>query len=219
MRVVIAEDSFLLREAVVHLLETTGRVDVVATVGTLEDLLAAVDEHHPDAVLTDIRMPPTFTDEGVRAADALRQAHPRTGVVVLSQHLQPSYAVALFEAGSEGRGYLLKERVSAADQIADALSAVAEGGSVVDPRVVETLIEARRRGRESLLEHLTPRERQVLAEMAEGRNNAAIGAHLGLPERAVEKHSNAVFAKLCLTEEPDVNRRVKAVLLFLAENG
>lgn len=214
---VVADDAFLLREAVVHLLESTGRIEIVAAVGTLDDLLAAVARGRPDAVLTDIRMPPTSTDEGVRAAHALRRSHPDVGVVVLSQHLEPAYAVGLFDEGSHGRGYLLKERVSASDELVDALETVAGGGSVVDPRVVETLV-SQRRAPDSLLRHLTPREHQVLTEMAEGRNNAAIGARLGLPERAVEKHSNAVFAKLCLTQEPDVNRRVKAVLLFLAEH-
>jgi DNA-binding NarL/FixJ family response regulator len=165
-------------------------------------------------------MPPTGTDEGIRAALALREAHPATGVVVLSQFADPAYALALLERGSEGRAYLLKERVSDASQIVHAIEEVARGGSVIDPLVVEALV-AKRTGRKAAgLDRLTPREREVLEQMAQGRNNAGIAQALYLSERAVEKHINSLFSKLGLSEEPDVHRRVKAVLLYLsAEQG
>ena len=217
IRVVIAEDSYLVREGVVRLLEAQDGVEVVGACGDLDQLLATVDAELPDVVLTDIRMPPTGTDEGVRAANALRERHPEIGVVMLSQYAEPAYALALLEHGSAGRAYLLKERVSDVDQLLRAMREVADGGSVIDPRIVEGLVEARARRRDSPLEHLTPREREVLAEMAQGRNNAGVAAALGLSERAVEKHINSVFSKLGLSEEPDVHRRVKAVLLYLAD--
>jgi DNA-binding NarL/FixJ family response regulator len=162
-------------------------------------------------------MPPTGTDEGVRAANELRHSAPNVGVVVLSQYVEPAYALALLERGSEGRAYLLKERVSDIDQLRHAIDEVARGGSVIDPKVVEALVAARTKGRESPLRFLTPREQEVLAEMAQGRNNAGIADVLGLSERAVEKHINSVFAKLALSEEPDSHRRVKAVLLYLSD--
>jgi DNA-binding NarL/FixJ family response regulator len=217
IRVVIAEDSYLVREGVVRLLETSDDVEVVATAEDYDTLLSATDEHAPDVVLTDIRMPPTGTDEGVRAAAELRDRHPEIGVVVLSQFVEPGYALALLEHGSSGRAYLLKERVSDIDQLLRAVREVAGGGSVIDPRVVEALVEARARRPDSPIDRLTPREREVLAEMAQGRNNAGVASALGLSERAVEKHINSVFSKLGLSEEPDVHRRVKAVLLYLAE--
>ena len=164
-------------------------------------------------------MPPTGTDEGVRAANELRSRAPETGVVVLSQYVEPGYALALLEHGSEGRAYLLKERVSDIGQLRHAIDEVARGGSVIDPKVVEVLVEARTRGHESPLRFLTPREHEVLAEMAQGRNNAGIADALGLSERAVEKHINSVFAKLALSEEPDSHRRVKAVLLYLSDQS
>jgi len=164
-------------------------------------------------------MPPTGTDEGVRAANELRERHPDVGVVVLSQYVEPAYALALLDAGSDGRAYLLKERVSDVDQLLRAIREVVDGGSVIDPRVVETLVDARGRHRDSPLDQLTPREREVLSEMAQGSNNAGVAAALGLSERAVEKHINSVFSKLHLTEEPDVHRRVKAVLVFLADSS
>jgi DNA-binding NarL/FixJ family response regulator len=217
VRVVIAEDSYLVREGVVRLLDTSDDVEVVGTADDYDSLLAATDEHAPDVVLTDIRMPPTGTDEGVRAAAELRNRHPEIAVVVLSQFVEPGYALALLEHGSSGRAYLLKERVSDVDQLLAAIREVASGGSVIDPRVVEALVEARSRRPDSPVERLTPREREVLAEMAQGRNNAGVAAALGLSERAVEKHINSVFSKLGLSEEPDVHRRVKAVLLYLSE--
>jgi DNA-binding NarL/FixJ family response regulator len=218
IRVVVAEDNYLVREGVVRLLGTETGIEVVAAVEDFDALLAAVDADPPDVVLTDIRMPPTGTDEGVRAANVIRDAHPEVGVVVLSQYVEPAYALALFEHGSDGRAYLLKERVSDVDVLRRAIEAVTTGGSVIDPRVVEALVTARARP-QSPLDFLTPRESEVLAEMALGRNNAGIGAALGLSERAVEKHINSLFAKLGVASEPDVHRRVKAVLLHLAERS
>jgi DNA-binding NarL/FixJ family response regulator len=204
---------------VARLLEREPEVDVIATCGDYDALLAAVAEHEPDVVLTDIRMPPTGTDEGVRAAAEIRRTHPGTGVVVLSQYAEPAYALGFLEHGSERRAYLLKERVSDLDQLRRAIVAVHEGGSVIDPKVVDALVASRARGVESPVARLTPREREVLAEMAQGKNNAGIASALVLTERAVEKHINSMFSKLGLTEEPDVHRRVKAVLLYLGERG
>jgi DNA-binding NarL/FixJ family response regulator len=219
IRVLVAEDNYLVREGVTRLLATEPDVEVVGACEDLDGLLAAVAADPPDVVLTDIRMPPTGTDEGVRAANELRTSHPEVGVVVLSQYVEPGYALALLEDGSERRAYLLKERVSDVDQLLHAIREVAAGGSVIDPKVVEALVAARSRRRDSPLDHLTPREREVLGEMAQGRNNAAVAAALGLSERAVEKHINSVFAKLALSEEPDAHRRVRAVLVYLADAG
>ena len=215
IRVVVAEDTYLVREGVVRLLGTEPDLDVVAAYDDFDSLIAGVEADPPDVVITDIRMPPTGTDEGVRAANLIRASHPEVGVVVLSQYVEPDYALALLEHGSDGRAYLLKERVSDVDVLRRAIEAVASGGSVIDPRVVEALVAARARP-QSPLDFLTPRESEVLAEMALGRNNAGIGAALGLSERAVEKHINSLFAKLGVTSEPDVHRRVKAVLLHLS---
>ena len=217
IRVVVAEDNYLVREAVVRLLESSDEVVVVGACEDYDQLLATVESAHPEVVITDIRMPPTGTDEGVRAAKQLRIDHPDIGVVVLSQYVEPTYALELLDAGSERRAYLLKERVSDVEQLLRAIQEVARGGSVIDPKVVEALVTARSRRADSRLEFLTPREQEVLAEMAQGRNNAAVAAALGLSERAVEKHINSVFSKLGLSEEPDVNRRVKAVLLYLSD--
>lgn len=216
IRVVIAEDSYIVREGMRMLIDTEPELDLVATCDDLDSLLAAVDEAKPDVVLSDIRMPPTGTDEGIRAAEQLRQTHPDTGVVVLSQYVEPQYALTLFEHGSKGRAYLLKERVADFDQLLAAIRAVAAGGSVVDPKVVDALVEGRTR-QQSALGRLTPREQEVLAEIAQGKNNAAIAGSLFLTERAVEKHINAIFSKLGLSEEPDAHRRVRAVLVYLAE--
>jgi DNA-binding NarL/FixJ family response regulator len=215
IRVVVAEDNYLVREGVVRLLGIEPDLEVVAAYDDFDALIAGVEADPPDVVITDIRMPPTGTDEGVRAANLIRESHPDVGVVVLSQYVEPEYALALLEHGSDGRAYLLKERVSDVDVLRRAIDAVASGGSVIDPRVVEALVTARARP-QSPLEFLTPRESEVLAEMALGRNNAGIGAALGLSERAVEKHINSLFAKLGVTSEPDVHRRVKAVLLQLS---
>jgi DNA-binding NarL/FixJ family response regulator len=216
VRVVLAEDSLLVREGVQRLLELLEGVVVAGACGTLDELLATVDAEQPDVVLTDIRMPPTGTDEGIRAAARLRDSHPSVGVVVLSQYDDPAYALALLERGSARRAYLLKERVSDPDQLLNAIREVARGGSVIDPKVVEALVAARSRGRSQALAELSAREREVLAEMAQGKNNAAIASSLFLTVRAVEKHINSIFAKLPLTHEEDVDRRVKAVLLYLS---
>lgn len=219
IRVLVAEDSLLVREGVVKLLEHADDMEVVAECDDLPGLLAAVDAAAPDVVITDIRMPPTGTDEGIRAAATLRTSHPHLAVVVLSQYAEPSYALELFDGGSQRRAYLLKERVSDASQLMNAIRAVARGGSVVDPRVVDLLVEARTRRTSNPLDQLTVRESEVLAQIAQGKNNAGVAAALGLSERAVEKHINSLFAKLGLTEEPDVHRRVKAVLLYLSGQG
>ena len=216
IRLVLAEDSVLMREGVRTLVGLEDDFTLLDMCGDYDRLLELVDEHEPDVVITDIRMPPTGTDEGVRAASLLRDTHPRVGVVVLSHYLEPAYALKLLAAGAERRGYLLKERVSDGEQLARAIREIANGGSVVDPRVVEILLDARSAAR-SPIATLSPRERETLAEMAQGKNNSAIAESLMLGDRAVEKHISAVFAKLDLTEEHAVHRRVKAVLLFLAD--
>jgi DNA-binding NarL/FixJ family response regulator len=214
LRLVVAEDNFIAREGLRSILTAAPELSVVAVCATYDELLDAVDEQRPDAVLTDIRMPPTGTDEGVRAAARLRKTHPELGVVVLSGYDDPEFALALLDGGSRGRGYLLKERMSEPGQIVAAIVEVARGGSVVDPKVVDAIV----RGREARtpLARLTPREHDVLTEMATGKDNAAIAASLVLTVRAVEKHINAIFSKLGLTEEHEVHKRVKAVLLRLA---
>ena len=212
MRIVLAEDNALLREGLARLIERAPGLDLVGTAGSYDEVLALVDQ--ADVVVTDIRMPPTGTDEGIRLANHLRAERPEVGVVVLSQHAEPAYALALLEAGSAGRAYLLKERVADVDDLLAAIKEVAAGGSVVDPKVVEALVSANRRPT-SDVDRLTPRELEVLGEMAQGKSNAAIAASLVLSERAVEKHTNSIFSKLGLTEERDVNRRVKAVLAYL----
>jgi DNA-binding NarL/FixJ family response regulator len=215
--VVLAEDSYLVREGVRRLLETDPEIELTSCCVDLAGLLAAVERDLPDVVVTDIRMPPTGTDEGIQAAAWIRENHPTVGVVVLSQYTAPGYAVALLEHGSAGRGYLLKERVASVDELARAIRTVAQGGSVIDPMVVDELVRARSQERQSGLSSLTPRESEILAEMAQGKSNAAIAATLFVTERAVEKHTNSIFAKLGLSEEKDVNRRVKAVLVFLSQ--
>ena len=216
---VIAEDSMLLREGVQLVLDRQPDLEVVAACADLPELLAAVDAHDPDVVVTDVRMPPTSTDEGIRAANGLRLSHPRLGVVVLSQYAEPGYASALLEDGSAGRAYLLKERVSDPGQLAAAIRTVAAGGSVIDPMVVDLLVSASRRAAGSPVESLTARELEVLDHVAQGKSNAAVASALFLSERAVEKHINALFAKLGLGAEPDINRRVKAVLMHLSARG
>jgi DNA-binding NarL/FixJ family response regulator len=219
IRVVLADDHYLVREGVRRLLEAAPEVEVVATCGDLESLLAAVEEAEPDVVVTDIRMPPTGVDEGIQAADRLRTTHPEIGVVVLSQYGEPGYAVALLEDGTAGRAYLLKERVDDLDQLVGAILAVTNGGSMIDPKVVEVLVAEKARAEESPLSELTPRERDVLREMAEGKNNAAIGETLFLTERSVEKVIHSIFQKLGLGWEPSIHKRVKAVVLYLAESS
>jgi DNA-binding NarL/FixJ family response regulator len=219
IRIVLAEDHYLVREGVRRLLETQADLEVAAVCDDLGSLLAAVDAERPDVVVTDVRMPPSDTDEGIQAADRLRQTNPEVGVVVLSQYANPSYVLALLEGGSARRAYLLKERVRDLRQLVDAIHAVAEGGSVIDPKVVEALVAENARAEDSPLNQLTPRERDVLREMAEGKNNAAIAETLFLTERSVEKVIHSIFLKLGLTWETAVHKRVKAVILYLAESN
>jgi DNA-binding NarL/FixJ family response regulator len=218
IRLVLAEDHYLVREGVRRLLDTQPDIEVAAVCGDLESLFATVEAEHPDVVVTDIRMPPSDTDEGIQAAEQLHKTNPHIGVVVLSQYANPSYAVALLERGSARRAYLLKERVKDLGQLVTAIHAVAEGGSVIDPKVVEALVAENARPEESPLNQLTPRERDVLHEMAAGKNNAAIAEALFLTERSVEKVIHSIFLKLGLTWETSVHKRVKAVILYLAES-
>lgn len=217
IRVVLADDSFIVREGMRELLQTVTELEVVATCSDLDSLRDAIERERPDVVVTDIRMPPTNTDEGIRLAQGLRSSAPSIGVVVLSQYADAEYALALLEKGSGGRGYLLKERVSDLDQLVNAIREVARGGSVIDPKVVENLIAARARNKRSAISDLTPREGEVLAAVAEGKNNAAIAESLHLSDGAVEKHISSIFSKLGLSEEAAVHRRVKAALIYLAE--
>jgi DNA-binding NarL/FixJ family response regulator len=219
IRLVLAEDHYLVREGVRRLLETRPEFEVVAVCDDLTSLLAAVDSEQPDVVVTDIRMPPGETDEGIQAAERLRETNPDLGVVVLSQYAEPKYVLALLDGGSGGRAYLLKERVDDLEQLAGAIHAVADGGSVIDSKVVEGLVAETARGEESPLAQLTPRERDVLREMAEGKNNAAIAEALVLTERSVQKVIHSIFLKLDLTWEAAVHKRVKAVILYLAESA
>jgi len=215
--VVLADDSYLVREAVTHVLADADGIEVLATCEDSESLLKAVEDSKPDVVVTDIRMPPSDSDEGLQVAATLRETHPEMGVVVLSQFAQPEYGLALLEGGSEGRAYLLKERVQHQGQLVAAIEAVADGGSVIDAKVVETLVEARKRAEQSPLAELTPRELEILTFVARGHSNQAIADELVLTKRAVEKHINAIFLKLNLTYATDVSRRVKAALIYLAE--
>jgi len=194
-------------------------VDVVAACGDLDRLLEAVGEQDPDVVITDIRMPPSNTDEGIQAAARLRDSHPHLGVIVLSQYAHPGYVLALLESGSDRRAYLLKERVHDLGQLIAAVEAVAAGGSVIDPKIVEVLVVARARADSSPLSDLTDAERRVLAEIAQGKSNAAVAESLQLSKRAVEKHTHAIFAKLGLASSAEVSKRVKAALLFLADDS
>jgi DNA-binding NarL/FixJ family response regulator len=217
IRLVLAEDHYLLREGTRRLLETQPELELAAVCGDLDSLLAAVDTERPDVVLTDIRMPPTGTDEGIRAAEQLRVTHPDVGVVVLSQYAQPVYALALFEGGTARRAYLLKEHIDDVEQLVSAIRAVASGGSLIDPKVVEGLVDGKARIRDSPLNDLTPRERDVLREMAEGKNNLAIAQALFLTERSVEKVIHSIFLKLGLAWETSLHKRVKAVVLYLGD--
>jgi len=219
LRVALADDNLLVREGLRQLLSTVADIEIVAVCGDRDGVLAAARAHAPDAIVTDIRMPPGHDDEGIQIAARIREIDPRMGVVVLSQYSEAEYAVKLFEHGAGGRAYLLKDRVSDVDQLVGAIRAVASGGSVVDPRVVDVLMAARARAAQSPLRDLTSREREVLGEIAQGKNNAAIAADLFLTERAVEKHINAIFSKLGLSEEPDVHKRVRATVIYLAEQS
>jgi DNA-binding NarL/FixJ family response regulator len=215
--IALADDSLIVREGVAQILAAEPEMEVVASCGDLPSLLAIVESEGPDVVVTDIRMPPTSTDEGIRLAAVLREEHPEIGVVVLSNYAEPAYALALLESGSEGRAYLLKERVHDRAQLVAAIEAVAAGGSVLDSKIVEPLVAAKLRVERSPLAALTGREREVLAEIAKGKSNAAIADTLVLTKRAVEKHINSIFLKLDLAYAEDVSKRVKATLLFLAE--
>jgi DNA-binding NarL/FixJ family response regulator len=218
IRVALGEDSLIVREGLQQLLASSTGIEVVVSCGDLDSLIEAVAELQPDVVVTDIRMPPSNTDEGIRLAARLRETDPAIGVVVLSQYSDPAYVLSLLEEGSDGRGYLLKERVHNRGELVSAIDAVAQGGSVIDPKIVEVLVGAKARAERSPLTELTPREREVLAEMAAGKSNTAIAKSLFLTKRAVEKHINSIFMKLGLASADDVSKRVKATLLFLAES-
>lgn len=219
IRVVVAEDSYVIREFLTATLSAAPEVELVAVCTNGKELQTAIDTWDPDVVLTDIRMPPSGAEEGVRIAAGLRDTHPDMGVVVLSQYAEPAYALSLLEHGTGGRAYLLKERIRNKEQLLDAIQAVARGGSVIDPLIVDVLIEARSRVAKSQLSQLTSRERELLAEIASGKSNSAIAESLVLTKRAVEKHVNSIFSKLNLPETHDVSRRVKATLIFLSEDG
>jgi DNA-binding NarL/FixJ family response regulator len=215
--VALAEDNLIVREGIAQLLARDDGIELLAQCEDFDSLMAAVEEHRPDVVLTDIRMPPTGTDEGIRVAAELRVSHPETGVVILSSHSDPAYALSLLESGLERRAYVLKDRVRDRAQLVSAIHAVAAGGSMMDPKVVEPLVRAKEGVERSPLSDLTAREREVLAQIAEGKSNAAIAESLVLTKRAVEKHINSIFMKLNLAYAEDVSKRVKATLLFLAD--
>jgi DNA-binding NarL/FixJ family response regulator len=217
IRVVLGEDNLLVREGLRSLLEGHPTIEVVNAAGDYESLIALCDLDPPDVLITDIRMPPTETDEGIRLAGALRESHPEIGVVVLSQFSTPMYALALFEQGAERRAYMLKDRVHNRAELTAAIRAVAEGGSLVDPKVVETMAKSRARAANNPLKELTAREHEVLSQIAQGKSNQAIAESLYLSKRGIEKHINMIFIKLGLADAEDVSRRVKAVLLLLAE--
>ena len=212
----LAEDNPFLREGLSSLLSASGRVDVVASCASLDELLAAVDANQPDVVLTDIRMPPTFTDEGIQAATQLRRTSPDVGVLVLSQYLEPSLALVLLSEGSSRRGYVLKERADDVDYLVGAISTIAAGGSVIGDEVVESLVQGQLRQPATPVASLSSREREVLHEVATGKNNAAVAATLFISEHAVQKHINSIFSKLGLVDDGETHRRVRAVLLYLS---
>ena len=217
IRVVLAEDSYIIREFLTTTLNSAAEVELVAVCGNAKELETAIDRWAPEVILTDIRMPPAGADDGIRIAARLRETAPDVGVVVLSQYAEPAYALALLEQGTGRRAYLLKERIRDRGELISAIQKVAQGGSVIDPKIVDVLIEARSRVADSRLTELTPRERELLAEIAAGKSNGAIAESLFLTKRAVEKHVNSIFAKLDLPETQDVSRRVKATLIYLAE--
>lgn len=218
IRLVVAEDSYLIREGLSLLLGADSGLDLVASVESLPELGAAVDQHAPDVVLTDIRMPPTGTDEGIQFAERMAAARPQVGVVVLSQYVEPEYALRLFDRGARGRAYLLKERVGDLRQLRHAIEQAATGGSVLDPQVVDALVAARRQRASAVLDRLTEREVEILGLVAQGRSNRAIAGDLHLSERAVEKHITSILTKLDLpAEDALTHRRVRAVLLYLSE--
>jgi DNA-binding NarL/FixJ family response regulator len=218
LRIVVAEDNLLVREGLVRLLSTAPDIEVVAACDDYDALLAAVEEQQPEVVVTDIRMPPTMSDEGIRLARELRAGHPRTGVVVVSQYSESSHVLELFEAGSDRRAYLLKERLHDRAALVAAVRSVAAGGSSIDPRIIDVLVYARTGAPSSRLSDLTSREREVLAEIAQGKSNSAIAESLFVSKRSVEKLVNAIFLKLDLGNAEDVSKRVKAALIFLADS-
>lgn len=218
IRVILAEDNYLAREGIVRVLESIDDVDLVAAYGDLDTVRDAIDSARPDVVVTDIRMPPSHSDEGIRLADELRRTQPEVGVVVLSQHADPLYALALFDQGAARRAYLLKERIRDRAELGRAVREVANGGSVVDPRIVEGLLSVHTRNDRAPFDELTPREREILGLIAEGRSNTAIAGELVVTKRAVERHINAIFRKLELEESEDTSRRVTAALLYLARS-
>ena len=215
--VALADDSLLVREGMQELLARADDIEVVAACGDMPALLAAVERERPQVVVTDIRMPPTNSDEGVQLAADLREQAPHIGVVVISQYSEPGYALTLLDSGSDGRAYLLKDRIHDRTQLAGAIRSVADGGSMIDPKVVEALVASKTRAEQSPLAELTSREQEVLAEIAQGRSNSAIADSLFLTKRAVEKHINSIFMKLGLADADDVSKRVKATLVFLAD--
>jgi DNA-binding NarL/FixJ family response regulator len=217
LRIVVAEDNLLVREGILRLVSTAPDFEVVAACDNYDALVAAVEQEAPDVVLTDIRMPPTSTDEGIRVARQLRASHPAVGVVVVSQYSEPDQVLGLFEGGSDRRAYLLKERLHDRTVLVSAIRSVAAGASSVDPKIVDVLVYARSGGASPRLDELTPREREVLAEIAQGKSNSVIADELFLTKRSVEKHVNAIFLKLGLGNADDVSKRVKAALIFLAE--
>jgi DNA-binding NarL/FixJ family response regulator len=220
IRLVVAEDSYLIREGLVALLDGDRDLELIAAVATLPELQQAVTEHAPEVVLTDIRMPPTGTDEGIRVAEELAGSAPQIGVVVLSQHVEPEYALRLFDGGAQGRAYLLKERVGDLRQLKHAVTEAAAGGSVLDPQVIDALVTARRQRTTSLLDRLTERETEILGLVARGGSNRAIATQLSLSDRAVEKHITNILTKLDLpADDGAVHRRVRAVLLYLSETS
>jgi DNA-binding NarL/FixJ family response regulator len=218
IRVVVGEDSFLVREGIARILEELDGVELLATTADVDELRASVDDTNPDVVITDIRMPPTNTDEGIRFADELRSTHPEIGVVILSQHAEPRYAMSLLKSGAHQRAYLLKERLTDEEELVRALQEVAAGRSLIDSRVVDRLVNARER-QDATLASLTPRELEILGLIAQGRSNAWIATSLTITKRAVERHINAIFMKLDLGPPDDVNRRVKAALVYLSGDG
>jgi DNA-binding NarL/FixJ family response regulator len=219
IRVVVADDNFLVREGIRRLLAGTDRLEVVATCADYDETIAAIAATGPDVVLTDIRMPPSRSDEGLRIAEVCRRASPPVGVLLLSQYTNAGYVKALLARGTEGRGYLLKERVGDVDELVRAIETVAAGGSAIDPKVVESLVAGRTRAGSPELASLSPREREVLAAIAQGRTNAAVAQALHLSQRAVEKHINSIFAKLDLSGDEHNHPRVRATLMFLADGG
>jgi DNA-binding NarL/FixJ family response regulator len=215
----IAEDDYLVREGARAVLDAHPRLAVLGTASDPDQILALLETHRPDVVILDIRMPPTFTTEGIELAHRVRAEHAGVGIVVLSQHADPEYAIELLKDGSDGVAYLLKERLGDADRLVQAIEEVRAGGSMLDPKIVEALLEAQRRRTASKLAGLTPRELEVLALMASGRGNAAIARELSITDRSVEKHSNAIFRKLGLSEDLELNRRVAAVLFYLQRSA